>query len=357
MGQSAGLEERQPLLRRKLVRRRVRDDGGGAPPAPPAPTRATYGERALTRVCAGIGNGLHAEPRLVSARRVGQAELLDLVEPDGFLILLSPVTVEGEDSPDEGQAGLLALDRAAFMALVEILTTGRLMKGERAARRATPTDAALLAGFIDQLLDLRRAEAEKQGLTVPECESPWQRGCLVADPRLLPALLEEGDFDVEQIDLALSHGSEARKGRLLLGLPAPAGSPASDAGDEGQGASAPGQEGEVWRAQVEAMVMAVPARLDAVLGRVAMPLEEALQLKPGSRLTLPISQLEEVRLETADHRLLALARLGQYRSMRALRLTSLTEAVLAPLPGMTAPADETKAVAFSAHRQGMKDPG
>ena len=340
MGQSEGLEDRQPLLRRKLVRKRAASADEGAAPAR---LRAPYGERALARVCAGIGGGLHAEPKIAALRRVRQAELLDLVEPDGFLILLLPLPDEDGDALGEGPAGLMALDRVAFMALVEVLTTGRLMKGERAARRATPTDAALLADFIDRLLDLRRVEAERQGLTVPELLTQWQRGRLVADTRLLPALLEEGDFDIEQIELALSLEGERRCGQLLLALPVSVGVTVPDAAEGSACASGERAEGEAWRDRVEAMVMAVPARLDAVLGRVAMPLEEALALKPGSRLTLPISQLEEVRLETADHRLLALARLGQYRSMRALRLTSITEFGLAPSPVAPMPA-EPKAV-------------
>lgn len=318
----------QSVLRRKLVRKPVQPEYEveSVAAAPLPDPRSHPFERALARACAAIGGGLHASAKLTGAREVGQAELLDLVEPDGFLILLNPPAPEADDGDDttgEAAPGLLALDRGAFIALVEMLTTGRLSPAARVPRRATPTDAALLADFIDNLLGLRRQEAEKQGGALPEGPVIWQRGRFVPDARLLSVLLDEGEFQFEQIDIALSLGSEGRTGRLFLGLPASFPVPEFEAAIPGDGP--PPALQEAWRQQVESMVMAVPAALVAVLGRVSLPLDEALRLEPGSRLTLPIGQLEEVRLETADRRLLALARLGQYRGMRALRMTAMQD--------------------------------
>lgn len=331
------MTQAQPVLRRKLARKRTQppDEGEGGARNP----RAHPFERALARACASIGGGMHASARLSAAREVGQAELLELVEPEGFLTLLAPAdAAEADDAPGEAEAGLLALDRAAFMALVEILTTGRFSATARPPRRATPTDAALLSDFIDGLLGLRRQESEKQDGAGPEATAPWQRGRFVADARLLSVLLEEGAFELEQLDITLSLGREQRSGRLLLGLPVPAAG-AAMAGDDACAAAtgAPPAQQQAWQRRVEAMVMAVPTELRAVLGRVSLPLEEALQLAPDSRLTLPIGQLEEVRLESGDCRLLALARLGQYRGMRALRLTAMPEGAQ-PGPMLAGPA-------------------
>ncbi|MCC5988228.1 MAG: FliM/FliN family flagellar motor switch protein [Pararhodobacter sp.] len=330
MERSERLTQAQPVLRRKLARKRVQPPAEGEGEAGASNPRAHPFERALARACAAIGGGLHASARLSAAREVGQAELLELVEPEGFLTLLAPAGAAGEDdAPDEAAAGLLALDRGAFMALVEILTTGRLSASARPPRRATPTDDALLCDFVDGLLLLRQQEFERQGSGAagPSALAPWQRGRFVADARLLSVLLEEGAFTLEQLDITISLGREQRSGRLLLGLPVPAAA-ADVAGNDtgaGVGGGAPPAQQQEWQRRVEAMVMAVPTELRAVLGRVSLPLEEALQLVPDRCLTLPIGQLEEVRLESGDCRLLALARLGQYRGMRALRLTAMPE--------------------------------
>lgn len=324
MEQAQGPGQEQPVLLRKLARKRAAPADEGAGEAPP---RSHPFERALARVCAGIGAGLHATARLTTRREVGQAELLDMIEPDGFLTLLAPAETGAEAANGDGEtvAGLMALDRAGFMALVEILTTGRMLPGERPPRRATPTDAALLADFIDHLLDLRAQENEKQGGNLLQGRAGWQRGRFVADARLLPVLLEEGRFALEALEIDFALGDVARSGRLLLALPPAPDAPIADADDAEAGAGGVPAGGAAWHRQMEAMVMGVPARVDAVLGRVELPLAEALALKPGSRLTMPVGQLEAVRLESADHRLLALARLGQYRGMRAVRLTAMSE--------------------------------
>lgn len=348
-------EQKQPVLRRKLARKRAAPPvGGGAPP------RAHPAERALTRACAVIGGGLHATAGLTGAREVGQAELLDMIEPDGFLTLLAPADIGADDDPEQGEAlaGLLALDRAAFMALTEILTTGRLLPGDRPLRRATPTDAALLADFIDDLLRLRRQEGERQRRSAGPAPAVWQRGCFVADARLLPVLLQEGSFSLEVLEIGFTLGSETRSGRLLLGLPPALTVPLVDDDRDGAGGAGSATEGSACDRQVEAMVMGVPARLDAVLGRVGMPLAEALSLKPGSCLTLPICQLEEVRLESADRRVLALARLGQYRGMRALRLTAMSGGDTTPPPAPSpAPPSTPAAVPAPGAQPGARGAG
>lgn len=68
--------------------------------------------------------------------------------------------------------------------------------------------------------------------------------------------------------------------------------------------------------------------LDAVLHRVTLPLSAVMKFSEGTQIPLPADALERITLEGAAHRRLSLARLGQHRGQRALRLIGEeTEAV------------------------------
>jgi len=300
------LTTRDPVKRRKIVRRPPPPgDEGPPPPAGPVCEIARGFARAVSD-CA----PLVAEGGVRGHRQVSLAELLDTVDPDAFVALLAP------------GGGIAVIDQAGFTTVIEAMTIGRLSPRAPMPRRPTPTDAALLAEVIDATLAMQGAEDPARGLRL---HRP------VADHRLLAVLLDDTLYDRVTLDVTLVAGEVQRPARILVALPV------VTADDREEPASPPsGQRVPVtddWGARIEASVMAAPASLRAELGRLTLPLSEVLQLGVGSALTLPLSNLEEVRLVALDGAVHAVGRLGQARGMRAVRLTSWPNGIPAEAAG------------------------
>ncbi|MCB1397383.1 MAG: FliM/FliN family flagellar motor switch protein [Rhodobacteraceae bacterium] len=289
------LTTRDPVKRRKIVRRPPPDAGEGPPPSAGPGREIVRGFARAVSDCA----PLVAEGGTRNHRQVSLAELLDTVDPDAFVGLLAP------------GGGIAVIDQSGFATLIEAMTVGRLSSRTPLSRRPTPTDAALLAEVIDATLAVQGAGDAARGLTL---HRP------VADHRLLAVLLEDGRYDRVTLDVNLVAGTVQRPARILVALPVAAPEAGVDPGPvapEGRPAVS-----DDWGARIAASVMAAPASLRAELGRLTLPLSAVLDLGVGSALTLPLSNLEEVRLVALDGAVHAVGRLGQTRGMRAVRLTS-----------------------------------
>lgn len=285
-----------PLLRRKVLR----------PRPPPAEVQSSPLARALPRAvlrALSAGVGLTGETGALREAQLALAELVERVEDDGFVALLSG------GAHRIGEAGVIGLDPGLFTGLIEAATLGRLSAHPPPPRRPTPTDAALVGEVVDRLL-------EGIGEAAGAC---WRLGRQVADLRLLGALLEAPQYRVLRLDLVLADGAVRRPGGLMLALPeaAPAPRPPSGAA----AADPPGPAGD----GLAAVALGLPVVLEAVLGRVHLPLDAALALRVGQRFEFPISRLEEVVLAGLDGRPQARARLGQSRGLRAVRIVSLAD--------------------------------
>jgi flagellar motor switch protein FliM len=282
------LDKDEPLLRRKVTPK---------PPAPEAPVDSGPAAglvRAVSRILS-VSTPLIAEDASLHRKIASLPELLDTIEPDAFVVTL----------PGGGGTGLAVIDLSGFSALVEAMTIGRLATRAPAPRRATATDSALLAGFLDSVLaDLG---ADPAGLR--RCGRP------VPDHRLIGVLLEDGGFDLVAVTARLVCGAVSRPVRLMLALPR------ADAATPAAPADAPAAPS--WATALEAAVMAAPASLRAELGRITLPLAEVLELGVGSALVLPLSALEDIQLVALDGTAHASGRLGQSRGNRAVRLTRL----------------------------------
>lgn len=292
MTQSSG--DPESVLRRKLRPR---------PAPPPAPSG---GERSLTRAATKAISaiaGLTADFGAVSERGLPLDEGLERLPDDGHVALLTAA---------DGATGLVAMDEGLFAALVEAITLGRLPAQAPPPRPPTSTDAALLAAVIEPILAEIDA-GEGQG---------WRIARNIADLRLLRALMDEGAYRLTQAPVALSDGAARRGGVLTLLLAQPA-----EARPGGGRPAAPGAPAapDAFRAGIEAAVMAAPVQLDGVLGRVSLPLAQLMALRVGHRFELPLAQLEEVQVVGLDGRPRALARLGQTRGMRAVRIMAFCD--------------------------------
>lgn len=295
------------VLRRKLVPRPAEPMFAFSAPEPQAPGGRLL-PRSFIRAASKVAD-LVVQASVRSSRPTSLAELIEMPEGDGFTALLS----DGDGPP-----GLVIFDPGAFSSVIEAMTIGRLAPKPPASRRATTTDAALMGDLVDAVL----AEVDANPDPADDFSAGFRLSGLVEDLRLLDVMLEDVPYALSVLDIDILSNGVGRKGQFTLALPQPAPDLPDLMASDLSFDDAPVFD-DSWKDALEASVMAAPTVLGAVLGRVRLPLSEALKLGVDSRLMLPLSQLEEVQLESLDRTTLALGRLGQYRGMRALRLTVL----------------------------------
>jgi len=283
------------VIRRKIDRARP-TQAEGAP-------GADRGWRLALARAARDAMGLDLEFRSLTIARRSLAELLDLVPERALLALL--------DGP-QGGLGVIMFAPIVTATLIEQQTLGRLSAQTPNQRKASRIDAAMVAGVID------RALAGLDEALVEEADLIWAGGFRYAsyleDARPLGLMLEDEAYRVLSAEVTLGDGR--REGRVILVLPV--------AGRGASPASAPDLS-EVDVPQItealSAQVMQADCRLDAVIGRLVLPLRQIMALQVGETLVLPTAALDRVSQETVEGRHVAPARLGQHRGMRALKLS------------------------------------
>ena len=244
-----------------------------------------------------------AVPILRDDRR-SLGELLDLVPDRALLAVL--------EGPAQG-LGLLAMSPDLLAAVIEMQTIGRVGATPPLPRRPTRTDAAMSVRLIDAALTtLETALASSPDLT-------WTAGFRYAsfleDPRPLGLLLDDIPYRLLACDIDIADG--ARQGRLLLVLPAegrgPKPLPALPLGETPVTSQA-------WTAAMQGAVLGSEVALDAVIGRLRLPLSQAMALEPGMIVPLTEARIDQVSLLVPGRAAIAVGKLGQHKGMRALKL-------------------------------------
>jgi flagellar motor switch protein FliM len=257
--------------------------------------------------------GLDMEFRNLTITRSGLAEILDLAPLHALVALL--------DGP-RGGLGVLMLAPSVTASLIEMQTLGRLSAQPPPPRKPTRIDAAMVAGVID------RALAGLDQTLAEEADRVWAGGFRYAsyldEVRPLGLMLEEESYRVLSADVAL--GATGRNGQVILILPATGRGEAPVGHGAGASDTAP-----QFTAALAAQVELADCWLDAVVGRLVLPIGRILGLTVGDVIDLPQAALDAITLETKDGRRIARARLGQNRGMRALKIS------LAETPARTAP--------------------
>lgn len=223
--------------------------------------------------------------------------------------------------------GVVGLDANLLAGLVQALTMGRIRAVAAGARAATQTDALLLRRFLGVLLDTlaRRLDGQPAGAWA----AGFQPRDRIVDAARLPHLLPDMPYRVLACAVDMAEG--VASGSLVLALP--------EAMPVAQAENPQAAERAAFGAALGRALADAPAELEAVLCRLTLPLDTVANLEPDMVLTLPRHAVGEVVLQGCDGRPAAMARLGQSRGQRAVKLVSTTDC---------APAQSAQTVSYPA---------
>ena len=246
---------------------------------------------------------------------IGLEDLGNHVSDDMMLLLL--------DGPD-GARGAAAIDRKIVAAMVEVQTIGTISPREPAEREPTPTDAALIAPWLDGALeraDVTLCGGDEDAGSAADPTHDWmigyRFGAMAENLRALSLTLDAPDLYCLVFDLDVGVGM--RGGAFALLLPKKPPKPVAEQGTA-----------EVDPHKIRETMEAIPADLQVVAGRLSLTLAQATALKPGD--CLPVEELLFARAElrAPDGGCHGTARLGKLDGKWAIRLgdTDQTDAGL-----------------------------
>lgn len=307
---------RTNVLQRRLLRRRPPPPEAASATAPVDPMHLL---RRIVRQA--IPKAAHQACQLpltvlnTSVALISLAEVVEKLAP-GMLLAV----IEGPDD----RLGLIALDADVLASFVAMMTVGRVAPGEIVARKPTHTDAALVSPILDHFLQL----LETGLIDSPQADivGGFRFASFLADPRPLNLMLEDQAYQVMAASLDLADG--IRTGEWLCAFPDRApqtDNPAATTRPDVVPVQANG-------ARLRQHVMLCETQLDAILLRRSLPLQDVLAFEPGTLLTLPMSALEDISLQSLDRQVVARGRLGQSKGARAIRITALPAIPDAALP-------------------------
>jgi flagellar motor switch protein FliM len=243
--------------------------------------------------------------------------------PAGWVLFA--LTAPGET----GLAGLVMLDPALRSAMIEVQTMGVLLDAAEGDRPVTPTDAVLARPVVEALLqELGRAGQAD----LPTGMADWTLGPL---PDLRAAALMLRDSDYRLLEVTVQIGGTDRRGALRLAL---ASGPAQP-----EAAPEPAEVPDDWSGAFRASLELAPAELEAILGRLTLPLSQVDAFESGQLVPLGGLTLDRVHLESAGESLVRV-RLGQVSGARAVKLDQTTPEMEAlhcpPRPAPGPPPDD-----------------
>jgi len=243
--------------------------------------------------------GLAVNVATVEQMRLTEAEVANRLEGEGLLVLLDGARAE---------RAAMRLDGQLLAAMIEVQTTGAVRPGIARARPATPTDAAMVARFVDAVLAQYDAFL-MQGVTghVPH---DYRFGDRVEDVRSLLLALGMPDYDLFRLTLDLGSGAKTGQLDLLLPVRAVVAGRARDA------------SGSRARHALAQLALGAPVVLDAVMARVPMTLKEVSALRRGQHIALSREVLGSACLVGTRGHLVAKVHLGQINGWRAVRFLS-----------------------------------
>ncbi|NSX55257.1 FliM/FliN family flagellar motor switch protein [Parasulfitobacter algicola] len=281
------------ILRRMASAGRAAADAGMMSPA-----------RALRFAMSKAADVTHDLPLTVldiKEQRLALTPLCESLSEDHLLMALS--------GPDDA-LGIITWDIQSIAAVTEIQTMGRVTPTVADTRTPTRTDAAMVEPFLNASLD--RFSQELADQPTAAWVNGYRCGFVLENLRIAGLVLEDVPFRVFR--LTVNFGNGAKEGQIVIALP-------SQSATQSVPADVMKQS---WGETLKARVEQGEAQVNAVLGRVSLPLSAVVGLKTGDEVSIPLSAVAGVRLETMQGQLLSNARLGQLNGARAVRLQDKT---------------------------------
>ncbi len=195
-----------------------------------------------------------------------------------------------ELSGGDGLIGLAIWNIAAVSAVVEQLITGRVVPRDPDRRVPTRTDAAVICGIMDRIL--QRFDAEMTAADDRPPVTGFRARGVVEDARAAALMLADTDYRQYRLNIDFAEG--ARSGVLRLIFP----------WETADGALDPAAASDRWRREWQAAVRGSEVELRAVLYRLTLPLAELEALAPGQVLPEALRgprREGKVRLEGRDY--------------------------------------------------------
>ena len=228
---------------------------------------------------------------------------------------------------DGAVTGLIACDAGLVSATIEMMTTGRVTAAPPDNPRVTRTEGTLVQPLLRHMLD------EMEETTIRTALDGWIRtvglGSRFDNARAAGFAL--ADLTYRLLRLSLDCGQPERRGVLLLALPVLT---------SAQPQTAPDGPAPDWHDRFRAAVMAAPARLDAVLHRMKVPLSQLTGMEVGTCLPLTGCTVGMVRLVDPNGCTVARGRLGQVAGQIAVRIQA--EADTIPMTDMDGGAEPAR---------------
>ncbi|TNJ43916.1 FliM/FliN family flagellar motor C-terminal domain-containing protein [Phaeobacter sp. B1627] len=298
--------------------------------------------KALRRSVARAAEDLCELPMaVIAARQTNRVpeDLSGLLSNKHLLVVL--------DCP-QGRIGAATLDAAAVTALIQQQTMGSVLGMNSDERIYTPTDAAMVAEFLEKLFGKVSALLKDQ--TDLRIFEGYRFGAQVEDVRTLVLGMEAEDYRVINLNVDLDSGK--MQGEICLVLP----EPSVDQYDEADAVRGP---------RLGSSVGSMRAELSAVLCKMRIPLRQFAALKKGELLHLDQAYLYETDMVAINGQTIAKGRLGQKKGARAVRLNEARTNVMAIEEGVFseslgqghAPALEDNSLGLSIAAQGLQEPG
>lgn len=282
------------------------------PPAIPSLERGVA--LAVARAARRAG-GLPVTAENVAPDGMTLAELAEYL-PEGSLIAI----VEGAAE----RLGVVALCPAMIASLIEVQAMGRISSRAATPRRATRTDAAIAADFVNALLSEIGAGVASHPMGA--ALSGFRYASYLDDPRPLGLMLEDVGFHALSMTLRLGADGE-RTGHVFLAIP---GSPqitdqtTQGAEDHPTHASVQADDqvpdAPPMRHVLSAAVAQAPVRLAAILCRKSITLRELRALRTGATLSMTCGAIDAVQIQTATGQIIATGQLGEAEGLYAVRL-------------------------------------
>ena len=268
--------------------------------------------------------------------------LQEILDEESLLAIL-----EGQN----GEPGALAMDMQVLSGLVEFQTLGQVIPKPVVGREATKVDAALITPLMEDALMRFVRNLAEEGVP-PKWLQHYKFGAMTQDRRTLSLALSAQDYHMFVMDISLAHGKKA--GTMAWIFP--------DIEVILEDPDAP-QESEVEKFQKN--VKQATTLLNAVIGKVKMPIAQVQGLQIGDVLALPDDPMKSAKIEAIGGEMIADARIGQMDGMRAVCVPGLAGAAIAAGLGEAAGADappsldgpELPAMGGMADLGGMPDMG